>query len=79
MKLLTSRARLQPRQNGGSNRFLSSPKRLIPVFGPPSPHSVVIRSSFFLWEEKKTEREPNDLAAPSSEAKKELRFSHYSD
>ena len=78
MKLLPSRAGLQPRQNCGSNRFLSSPKRLNRVFGPYSPHSVVIRGSFFLWGDKKTEREPNDLAAPSSEAKKELRISHYS-
>ena len=53
MKLLTSRTELQPRQNGGSNRFLSSPKRLNRVLGPPSPHSVVIRGSFFLWRKRR--------------------------
>jgi hypothetical protein len=79
LRVLTSPAGLQPRQKGGSNRFLSSPKSLNRVFGPPSSHSVVIRSPFLLWAEKKKKREPNDLAVPSSEAKKELRISHYSD
>jgi hypothetical protein len=79
MKLLASRAGLQPRQNGASNRFLSSPKCLNRVFGPPSPHSVVIMGSFFFWGKKNMQRKPNDLAAPSSESKKELRISHYSD
>jgi hypothetical protein len=78
MKFLTSRAGPQPRQNDGSNRFFL----LRNVSIESSAHLVPIQRSSGVLSfsgEKKTEREPNDLAAPSSEAKKEIRISHYGD